>query len=740
MSGLKLVACHLKLFAMPHTNRLSAETSPYLLQHAHNPVDWYPWGEEALQRARTEDKPVLVSIGYAACHWCHVMERESFEDEETARYMNEHFVNIKIDREERPDLDHIYMDAVQAMTGSGGWPLNVFLTPEGKPFYGGTYFPPRAAHNRPSWNELLSALARSFSEKREEIDKQAESMTRHLGASNSFGLDLAGDPGVPGMGDRPALKPEPWTGGALRQISDNLLKTADKAEGGFGMAPKFPQTFSIRYLLHNYYFTKDEQALEQACLSLDKMIRGGIYDQIGGGFARYSTDAQWLAPHFEKMLYDNALLVIALCEAYQVTKKELYRVAIEQTMAFVRRELSVEVGAEGVADRTPGVTGSDTGVELAFYSALDADSEGVEGKYYVWDKAEIDAVLTEDSALFCSFYGVADKGNWEGRTILTKPDLPDPAPADRVRLQAAREKLLAHRSLRIRPALDDKILLGWNALMNMACSKAYGALGIGEYRDWAVANMNFCRKRLKGKGLYFYYHSYKAERKAAGGGGSGQAKFPGFLDDYSCLIAALLQLQEVTGDTGYLVEAKEITEFVIEHFSEEGTSYFYFTHREQLDLIVRKKEIYDGATPSGNSMMAFNLAYMSIIFNIPDWGERSRQMAIGVNRLVTGYPGSFGIWATLYQAFAYVIPEVVIIGKRPEGVRKAFLREMIPYRVFQSATQENTHFPLLANKPAGDSPLIFLCKNYTCQLPVNEIDTFIRLLENVQKFRAEIIQ
>ncbi len=710
---------------MTHTNRLASETSPYLLQHAHNPVDWYPWGEEALQRARMENKPVLVSIGYAACHWCHVMERESFEDEETARFMNEHFVNIKIDREERPDLDHIYMDAVQAMTGSGGWPLNVFLTPTGKPFYGGTYFPPRPAYNRPSWKEVLSGLARTFREKREEVDKQAESMTLHLGQSNSLGLEDPGGRGRPGQGEA-GSRQEPWTRDALRLIYDNLMKTADKQLGGFGGAPKFPQTFSIRFLLHYYYFTKEEAALTQACLSLDRMIRGGIYDQIGGGFARYSTDAQWLAPHFEKMLYDNALLVIALCEAYQLTKKDLYREAIGQTLAFVRRELSMEPGAG----------------ELAFYSALDADSEGEEGKYYVWDKAEIDALLGGDAELFCSFYGVNAGGNWEGKTILTRPEGIELTAAELATLAKAREKLLAHRSLRVRPALDNKVLLGWNALMNIACCKAYAALGTEEYRQWAIANGEFCRKRLKGKGLYYYYHSYTA----------GQAKFPGFLDDYACLIAAWLQLQEITGDTSYLTEAKELTEFVIEHFSEEGeeggegagngegTGFFYFTHREQQDLIVRKKEVYDGATPSGNSMMAFNLAYMSILYNIPEWGGRANRMAASLSRLVTGYPGSFGIWATLYQAFAYVIPEVVITGKGLENVRKDFLQEMIPYRVFQSATQENTHFPLMSNKPAGDSPLIFLCKNYTCQLPVNEVDTFIRLLENVQKFRVKTIQ
>jgi uncharacterized protein YyaL (SSP411 family) len=334
-------------------NRLARETSPYLLQHAHNPVDWYPWGDEALKRAREESKPILVSIGYAACHWCHVMERESFEDPDTAQLMNEHFVNIKIDREERPDLDHIYMDAVQAITGSGGWPLNVFLTPEGKPFYGGTYFPPRAIYNRPSWKEVLNGVARSFLEKRAEVEQQAGTLTGHIATAGSFGIGSAGA----GTGGNSV--PYPFNREMLRRIRDQLLTTADKEEGGFGGAPKFPQTFSIRYLLHYHYFTKDPDALGQACLSLDKMIRGGIFDQLGGGFARYSTDNEWLVPHFEKMLYDNALLIITLSEAWALTRQPLYREAIELTMTFIDRELSNGQGA--------------------FYSALDADSEGIEG-------------------------------------------------------------------------------------------------------------------------------------------------------------------------------------------------------------------------------------------------------------------------------------------------------------------------------------------------------------------------
>ncbi len=707
---------------MSYSNRLARETSPYLQQHAHNPVDWYPWGDEALHRAQLESKPILVSIGYAACHWCHVMERESFEDPDTARFMNENFVNIKIDREERPDLDHIYMDAVQAITGSGGWPLNVFLTPEGRPFYGGTYFPPRPIYNRPSWKEVLAGIARSFRERRAEIEQQAGQLTNHVAAAGAFGTaksTRAHEPDAVQTDDSPT---SPFHPGTLQQIRDRLLASADKTAGGFGAAPKFPQTFSIRYLLHYYYFTKDQEALEQACLSLDKMIRGGIYDQLGGGFARYSTDNEWLVPHFEKMLYDNALLVIVLCEAWQLTKKELYRDAIEQTMDFGDRELSHGQGA--------------------FYAALDADSEGIEGKYYVWDKSEIDQILGEEAPLFNHTYGVTEQGNWEGTNILTRPLQPSavaesepssfagsrfPPDTDRrERLEAARIRLLEHRSRRVGPALDDKVLLGWNALMNMACSKAYAALGKESYRQRAIENMNFLRLNLKGEGIHFYHHAYKE-----------QARIPAFLDDYAFLIAALLELQEVTGDTGYLVEAREMLEHVIRHFGEDDV-FFYFTDERQTDLILRKKEIQDGAIPSGNSVMAFNLLYMSIIFNEPPWADRALRMAAALDTAVTAYPGSFGIWATLYQAITYTIPEIVITARRPENARKEFLRQFIPYRVFQSADQENTHFPLLRDKPAGETPQLFLCKNYSCQLPVNESSALIRLLENVNKFQQDL--
>ncbi|HTE32279.1 MAG TPA: thioredoxin domain-containing protein, partial [Chryseolinea sp.] len=436
-----------------HTNHLATETSPYLLQHAHNPVDWHPWGDEALEKARKEDKPILVSIGYAACHWCHVMERESFEDESTARIMNENFINIKIDREERPDLDHIYMDAVQAMTGSGGWPLNVFLTPTRKPFFGGTYFPPHSYANRPSWKDVLTGVAKAFRERPAELEAQAENLTSHLLKSNAFGLQEL------------TVGEDIFTKERSSEMFSAVMRTADREEGGFGPAPKFPHTFIIEFLLHHYYYTKNDDAIKQATLSLDKMMMGGIYDQLGGGFARYSTDHKWLAPHFEKMLYDNALLIIVLSQGYQATQHLSYLKIIHHTLEFVDRELTSE----------------DTG----FYSALDADSEGVEGKFYVWAKKEIEEVLGEEADLFCEFYNVSESGNWEHQNILhiTRP-IEKFAVGKNVKwedlellLENSRNKLLEQRNKRIGPLLDDKIILGWNALMNTAYSKAFAATG-----------------------------------------------------------------------------------------------------------------------------------------------------------------------------------------------------------------------------------------------------------------------
>jgi uncharacterized protein YyaL (SSP411 family) len=676
-------------------NRLSKETSPYLLQHAHNPVDWFPWGEEALNRAMSEDKPMLVSIGYAACHWCHVMEKESFEDEETARLMNEHFVNIKIDREERPDLDHIYMDAVQAMTGSGGWPLNVFLTPQGKPFYGGTYFPPRPAFNRPSWKDILTGVSQAFQNKRSEINEQAENLTRHIFQSNSFGQQALAD-------ETASFAPD-----KAREMYNNIMKTADRKDGGFGRAPKFPQSFTIQYLLHYYYHTKDQEALDQACLSLDKMIEGGIYDQLGGGFARYSTDGEWLAPHFEKMLYDNALLINVMIEAFQVTGKLIYRRAIEQTIGFIQREL--------------------TSPEGGFYSALDADSEGEEGKFYVWSRAEVEKALGKDAELFCEFYDITEEGNWEHKNILNIRKAVETFSAEKnipvdqllTKLDEDRATLLQYRNLRPRPLLDDKILLGWNALMITACCKAFATLGNDEYLQMAIRNMSFIRKYFQA-GKKGYYHVYKE-----------LAKYPAFLDDYAYLIQALIQLQEVTGNVEYLEQAQDLMKWIIEQFSEEETGYFYFTHRTQQDVIVRKKEVYDGAVPSGNSVMAFNLYYLGVVFDNQDWRERAVRMCALLSQAVNKYPTSFSVWATISLGLSYSIPEIVIIGESYEQVRREFLRIFTPLRIFQSSALENSRFPLLSRKPYSPDTQLFLCKDYACHNPVKTVNDLIRLMVSV---------
>ncbi len=666
------------------SNRLSKESSPYLLQHADNPVDWYPWGDEAIQKARTEDKPMLVSIGYSACHWCHVMERESFEDPETAAVMNRYFVNIKIDREERPDLDQIYMDAVQAIAGNGGWPLNVFLTPEAKPFYGGTYFPPVDLPNRASWKSVLLSIATAFRERRQQIDEQAEQLTNHI-AVTGFGIS------APSGG-------ETVSAGDIRDIFEQLMKTADRREGGFGAAPKFPQTFSIRFLLQYHFYTKSQEALDQACLSLDKMIYGGIYDQLGGGFARYSTDSEWLAPHFEKMLYDNALLITALSEAFQLTGKHTFRKAIRETIDFICREL---FSGEG-----------------GFFSALDADSEGEEGKFYVWRKNEISGILGEETEDFCDRYDVSERGNWEGKNILRirNPDLLIPEEKE----AEWKKKLMAVRAQRIRPVLDDKILTGWNALMITALCKAFAALGDVSYRDLAVTAMDFLEKNLRGTGIFYFYHSYK----------EGRAGIPAFLDDYAYLAEAYIQLQEVTGESAWLIRAKELTEWVIANFSEPETGYFYYTHAGQDDVIVRKKEVYDGATPSGNAVMAANLLYLGTVFDLEEWKQWAGRNAGGLIEGVRRYPGSFGVWATLLNALTYPLYEIVLAGDYSEQKHREFLARPVPNRIFQLGSVTHPDLPLLRNKPALGRSQFFLCRNYVCQQPVKEVAELISLLNN----------
>lgn len=674
-----------------HTNKLVNETSVYLLQHAHNPVEWYPWGDEALQRAKDENKPILVSIGYAACHWCHVMERESFEDERTAEIMNKYFINIKIDREERPDLDHIYMDAVQAISGSGGWPLNVFLTPDKKPFYGGTYFPPVRAHNRSSWRELLMNIQQLFSEKRNEVEAQAENLTAHLGEANALGKHVNNQ-----------AHDTLFNQQNCALIAENLLKNADTTWGGFGRAPKFPQTFSIQYLLRQYHFANEEKGLKQALLSLDKMIEGGIYDQLGGGFARYSTDEEWLAPHFEKMLYDNALLINVLAEAYQLTQKTLYKETIEHTLSFIEREM---LDSEG-----------------GFYSALDADSEGVEGKFYVWEKEEIDELLAEDSELFCNYYDVSHHGNWEDSNILRilKPleVLATEKGIEVAELQdllaRSREKLMAVREKRILPQLDDKVLLGWNALMITAYCKAFAAIGNEGYKEVALKAIDFIEKKFK-RSENSFYHTYKG----------GEAKIEAFLDDYAYLIQAYIHLQEITGNQYFINQADAITNFVIEHFSTEEKGLFYYTNQQQQDVIVRKKEVYDGATPSGNAIMVGNLIYLSIILDNKEWNRMATNAIKSMSTAIIKYPTSFGVWATILQSITNGIKEVVVLGDDLEKDLAVLIKQYIPNKVLQTSTTPSEQFPLLAGKQKEAYNQFFLCENYACQKPESDLNKFL---------------
>ncbi len=594
------------------SNRLINQRSPYLLQHAHNPVDWYPWGDEALTRARKENKPVLISIGYSSCHWCHVMERESFEDEETAALMNAQFVCIKIDREERPDLDHVYMEAVQILTGSGGWPLNVFLTPDLKPFYGGTYYPPIPAHNRPSWKEVLMHLSTAFQTNRDEVEAQADKLMDYIHKNNqtSFTANLQ------------AIAPsdELLSKSELEKIYNQLQLRMDKLNGGFEQAPKFLGTFSLRWLIWYSCQYKNEAALTHAQLSLNQMLAGGIYDQLGGGISRYSTDNRWLVPHFEKMLYDNALLLMALAEAYTLTKAATYSDGMHSIVTFLKQEMC--------------------STDNLFYSALDADSEGVEGKFYVWDKAEIDAILGPDAALFNAFYQVSENGNWEAKNILHHTQsLAEFAASHQLneatlkaQFAASKQLLLAVRNNRIRPLLDNKIQCSWNALLTTALCSCYQATGVQAYRELALKQLDSLLSRFKNPEQV--NHIIDSENYS-----------PGFLEDYAYLAEACIHAYAISGNESYLLRANELTKTVIKQFTLAHSSFFSFTAATQADIIIAKQEIYDGATPAANSVMNKVLLQLHHYFENPAYLALAQQQLRQIKAGLVQYPTSFANWA-----------------------------------------------------------------------------------------------
>ncbi len=669
-------------------NRLAHEQSPYLLQHAHNPVDWYPWGDEAFEVAAREHKAVLVSIGYAACHWCHVMERESFENEETAAYMNEHFVCIKVDREEHPDVDHLYMDAVQAIGGSGGWPLNVFVTPERAPFYGGTYYPPRPAHNRPSWLQLLQHMEKVWRLQQDEVATQADQMLQHLRQA-SLRVTPAADT---------TINEE-----LCKQIAENLLKMADKEKGGFGNAPKFPGTMAISYLLEYHRFTGDEPALQHALHSLDAMIAGGIYDQLRGGFARYSTDRDWLAPHFEKMLYDNALLVLSLCDAYAITRREQYRTTIIETIAFVELELRNEAGG--------------------YYCALDADSEGEEGKYYTWTWEEWLIHAHDTTGFAAKHFGVLPTGNWEWTNILhlsrsisdiaTEENVPESHVA--AAIEQVKAHLLAAQKERVRPLTDDKSLLSWNALMNIALSRAGVVLDEPAYLHRAAEHVEWMLSAFGQEGQLL--HTWK----------KGVARIPAKLDDLAYLIQALLQAAAATGKNDLIIKAGELTSHVINEFGRED-GFFYYTPTGQKDIPVRKVDLYDGAIPSANAVMAHNLWLCGMCMEHFGWMEQAEIMLRNMAATASRYAYSFAYWGQLLQRRHQGIKTVVCSGREAGQAARKLTQGFVPHCFLLTCEKEISEVPVLTGKKIDGDLYIFVCSERACLAPVVSVEEVLDLI------------
>ncbi len=655
-------------------NHLAGETSPYLLQHARNPVDWHPWGDAALEKAKLENKLMLISIGYSACHWCHVMERESFEDEETALIMNRDFICIKVDREERPDVDQVYMQAVQLITGQGGWPLNCFALPDGRPVYGGTYF--RNEH----WKDVLKTLATLYRDETEKVVDQAEELTRGVRRSDSIKVvtDMA----------EPARE-------EIKAVYASFAGQFDNREGGPNRAPKFPLPNNYRFLLRYGFQAGDVEALRHVYLTLDKMAMGGIFDQVGGGFARYSTDFEWKVPHFEKMLYDNGQLLELYSEAFQATGKQLYADTALATADFVEREL--------------------TSPEGGFYSALDADSEGVEGKYYVWTKEELQLLLGDAFGLFADYYQVNSQGYWEeGNYILLRKQTDADFAADKhmsveavhSAMAEARERVFGARTRRIRPGLDDKVLTSWNGIMSKGLIAAYNAFGEERFLQAARENLSLLigKARTPDGGLF---HNGK----------NGKFNINGYLEDYAFTVEALLALYQATFEPAHLETARELTEYALENFSVPESPLLFFTSRRDKALVARKKEITDNVIPASNSSMARNLFLLSEFFGDSGYRDRARAMLDQVRREMRSYGASYSNWALLAMDFAYPFHEAVLTGPDEQDRRTELARRYLPH-VLLAGGEASAHLPLLEGRAGKASALIHVCRQGACNLPV----------------------
>ncbi len=662
-------------------NKLANSSSPYLLQHANNPVNWYPWGPEALQKAKDENKLILVSIGYSACHWCHVMEHESFEDESVAAVMNEYFVCIKVDREERPDVDQIYMSAVQLMSGRGGWPLNCICLPDQRPIYGGTYF------RKNDWSSLLFNLADFYKTKPQEAEEYATRLTE--GIQKYETLDLIEEH-------------QEYNSNTLKPIIDNWKKYFDRVEGGLGNAPKFPMPNNWQFLIRYAHLFKDDEVVQLAKLTLQKMAYGGIYDHIGGGFARYAVDGVWHVPHFEKMLYDNAQLISLYAEAYTWNPDVLYQQIVNECIEFSTREL---LSPEG-----------------GFYSALDADSEGVEGKFYVFNKGEIESIVGEDANLFNRYYHVTPRGNWEEEhtNVFFRRETDEqlaeqlniPVTDLQTKIKSAKTKIFEARSKRIRPGLDNKILASWNGLMLKGLCDAYRAFNNANYLNLALKNANFIISNLISNGRIT--RVYKADNKVA------------FLDDYANIIDGLIALYEVTFDEEWLSYATQLADNAIEHYYDAANGLFFYTADDDEQLIARKSEIMDGVTPASNSAMARNLKKLGLLFDIDEYTEISAQLLRNVMPFMAKYASAYSNWAMLLLDEIVGVNEVAITGEDFENYRIELEKNYIPNKIMLGGKKGS--LPLLQNR-FGSATQIFVCKDKTCGLPVTNVADALKQLE-----------
>ena len=675
-----------------HTNKLIHETSPYLLQHAHNPVDWNPWNELALDQAKKENKLIIISIGYAACHWCHVMEKESFEDKTVAALMNSNFINIKVDREERPDIDQVYMDAVQLMTGRGGWPLNIIALPDGRPIYGGTYF------RKSDWISVLNQLQKRYEQQPEKLITYADHLAQGLAVSDLVTINS---------------KQHSFNKDHLKSLVNAWSKNFDHTYGGIKRSPKFMLPNNYLFLLNYAYLKKDKELQDYVFLTLEKMAYGGVFDQIGGGFSRYSVDIRWHVPHFEKMLYDNAQLVSLYAQAYKLTKNDLYKEVIIKTLDFVSRELKHEKGY--------------------FYSSLDADSltetgEKEEGAYYTWTKEELKNTLGDKFKIFADYYNVNEYGFWEDKKYVLTRKKGDAKIAKKHSLNTSQlltiikecnATLLKKRTLRTAPNLDDKTLTSWNALMAQGYLDAYNALQEESYLKQALTTATFIQQQQRNKSGQLF-HNYK----------EGKSTINGYLEDYATVISLYLKLYENTLDSNWLVEAQNLTEYCYQYFYNSSNQLFYFTSSEDSPLIKRPSELLDNVIPASNSIMAKNLFLLGHHFNNKKYLDSAKQMLNNIVPQIENYVSGHTNWLDLYLHYTFKFNEVVITGDHAKTAMKDIKKHYIPNVLFAGTTSENEQLPLLKNRIVKGKTYYYICEDSVCKLPTEQLNQALTLITN----------